>query len=127
MDLLSTRRAFLQILGATAATAVFDPEFLLWKPGAKTIFIPAPSTTVGLPFGQLLRVGDVVELWKNGHPYLKVDPITRLVIPGAMQQFVVTSVGGSTAIVTPAIEEHPRRKLALVQWAPPVHRGRHGY
>ena len=32
------RRSFLSML---AATAVLDPERLLWVPGAKTIFIPA--------------------------------------------------------------------------------------
>jgi hypothetical protein len=41
-----TRRSFLKsIAGATAAASalVVDPEFLLWKPGAKKIFLPAPQ------------------------------------------------------------------------------------
>lgn len=47
------RRGFLSALGAFAATAVLDPEFLLWKPGAKTIFIPHVFT---LPQDELLHL-----------------------------------------------------------------------
>ena len=34
------RRGFLSVLGGVAATAVLDPEYLLWVPGAKTFSIP---------------------------------------------------------------------------------------
>lgn len=35
------RRAFLSTLGAALAGATLDPERLLWRPGAKTIFLPS--------------------------------------------------------------------------------------
>lgn len=51
------RRGFLTTLGAFAATAVLDPEKLLWTPGKKTIFIPKAytqpiwaATTMEVPF-----------------------------------------------------------------------------
>lgn len=34
-----SRRGFLSTLAATAAAAVYDPEMLLWKPGAKSFFV----------------------------------------------------------------------------------------
>lgn len=37
------RRAFLGALASLAATAVLDPERLLWVPGQKTIFVPKPQ------------------------------------------------------------------------------------
>ena len=37
------RRSFLTALATGAAALAFDPERLLWTPGAKTIFIPKPS------------------------------------------------------------------------------------
>jgi hypothetical protein len=41
------RRAFLQLLGAgTVAAVAFDPERLLWVPGAKTIFLPPEKSIV---------------------------------------------------------------------------------
>jgi hypothetical protein len=39
------RRGFLGALAGIAATAVVDPEVLLWKP-TKTIFIPPPGITL---------------------------------------------------------------------------------
>jgi hypothetical protein len=39
-----TRRGFLSVLGvAGAAAMVIDPEMLLWRPGAKTIFMPSDA------------------------------------------------------------------------------------
>lgn len=35
------RRAFFGLLGAGAAGFVIDPERLLWRPGAKTFFLPS--------------------------------------------------------------------------------------
>lgn len=35
------RRGFFGFLGGVAATAVLDPERLLWVPGTKTIFLPS--------------------------------------------------------------------------------------
>ena len=41
------RRGFLSVLSAVSATAVLDPERLLWVPGAKTISIPPIKHCVG--------------------------------------------------------------------------------
>lgn len=41
-----SRRAFLQLASASAAAVAFDPERLLWVPGAKTIFLPPEKTIV---------------------------------------------------------------------------------
>ncbi len=48
------RRGFLNLLGAVAAGAAFDPERLLWVPGAKTISIPRARAFVP----DTIRVGD---------------------------------------------------------------------
>lgn len=37
------RRGFLSLVSAVSATAVLDPEKLLWQRGAKTISIPSAS------------------------------------------------------------------------------------
>lgn len=63
------RRRFLQALGLTAIAAaageaVLDPEFALWKPGAKTILLP-PTTVFELGHHQI-RVGDVLTI--GGYP-----------------------------------------------------------
>src|SRR5690606_38205400 len=94
------RRAFLKALttglAATAATAVIDPEELLWVPGAKTYFLPPdpPAVTpVGGLVGGVLRPGDVFTI--DGvfatNPYTHQK--TRL-----EQQFVVTGVSTSGVI-----------------------------
>ena len=57
-----TRRGFLSALSAFAATAVLDPERLLWKPGEKTIFIPPPGYRL-LPIGEITR--RMLETLKN--------------------------------------------------------------
>lgn len=70
------RRSFLQLFGAAAAGAVLDPEMLLWRPGAKTIFLPAAKTLtteeVIAVFKQvygadaLARLASLeIALWKN--------------------------------------------------------------
>lgn len=53
------RRSFLKSLFAGATALAFDPEKLLWKPGAKTIFLPAaPAIAVAGPltFDEINRV-----------------------------------------------------------------------
>jgi hypothetical protein len=37
------RRAFLGLSSAALAAFALDPERLLWRPGARTIFLPSPS------------------------------------------------------------------------------------
>jgi len=49
---MATRRAFLAALSAAGAGMVYDPEFALWKPGARTFFLPSPPCE--LEVGQLL-------------------------------------------------------------------------
>jgi len=63
------RRAFLQVLAATAAGAVLDPELLLWVPGQKTIFLP-PVVTPAAPIvfdsisiaSTMFQLGDHIEI-----------------------------------------------------------------
>jgi hypothetical protein len=38
-----SRRAFLGLSAAALAAVALDPERLLWRPGARTIFLPSPS------------------------------------------------------------------------------------
>jgi hypothetical protein len=38
-----SRRAFLGLSAAALAAFALDPERLLWRPGARTIFLPSPS------------------------------------------------------------------------------------
>lgn len=94
------RRSFLSGLFGVAATAVvapaiiFDPELLLWKPGAKTIFIPSaaipPEFSSTFATGSATFVaGDVITI--NGR-YAR-HPRTRK-LTGFLQQFVVTDNDG---------------------------------
>ncbi len=53
------RRSFLRLFGAGAAAMVLDPELLLWKPGEKTIFLPA------------------VQAFEGNYQLLTIDIITR--------------------------------------------------
>jgi hypothetical protein len=54
------RRSFFSSLAAFAATATLDPERLLWRPGAKTIFVPSLLTNpeIGISI-KLLRSYDI--------------------------------------------------------------------
>lgn len=47
------RRGFLSLFSAAAATAVVDPERLLWVPGRKSISIPKP---------RVWKVGDTIQI-----------------------------------------------------------------
>jgi hypothetical protein len=62
------RRAFLGALGAAIAGATLDPERLLWVPGRKRIFIPAPQPAVFLPpfFVAIVPRGQYrFSIWQN--------------------------------------------------------------
>ena len=55
-----TRRSFIGLSAAALAAFTLDPDRLLWRPGAKTIFIPPPSrvryySSVPGKFGQIAR------------------------------------------------------------------------
>ena len=54
------RRTFLSLSTAAVAAFALDPDLLLWRPGAKTIFIPPPSrvryySSVPGKFGRIAR------------------------------------------------------------------------
>ena len=58
------RRSFLSMLGVGAAATAFDPERLLWVPGVKTIFVPAPPRIlkpIGVWNGHLITADDIVD------------------------------------------------------------------
>lgn len=70
------RRNFLGSLTAIAGTLTLDPERLLWRPGEKKIFIPAPPRV--LRMSELtdrcnLVIGDILKI---SHRYA-VNPMTR--------------------------------------------------
>lgn len=56
-----TRRGFLQTMLAaavgTAATGTFDPERLLWVPGAKTFFLPSPTLVTAQTMDEAIEEG----------------------------------------------------------------------
>ncbi len=66
------RRGFFSVLSAVAATAVLDPEKLLWVPKRKLISIPKPRTAMqiidcafaGLP-AELTRREDREEAFRR--------------------------------------------------------------
>lgn len=77
------RRAFLSTLAAGLAGAALDPERLLWRPGAKAIFLPPkPSllAPIGLTRGDVFTIEGVYAI--NPMTY---EPVERLL------QFVVTA------------------------------------
>lgn len=67
------RRLFIQtILGSVAAAAVaseLDPERLLWVPGSKTIFLPAPKTVETAELIQQPTVAVLEEIAGSGGRY----------------------------------------------------------
>jgi hypothetical protein len=85
------RRAFLQTLAAAAAGLAIDPEQFLWRPGAKTIFLP-PTPVITTPVITTLatggfRQGDVITIewhWSR-------NPTTGRLMVGQPQTFVVTA------------------------------------
>lgn len=63
------RRAFIGALAAATAGFALDPERLLWRPGAKTIFLPA-ATPLWVPaVGDLVALGGIdnatFSFWRN--------------------------------------------------------------
>lgn len=89
------RRAFLATLTAAAAGLALDPEQLLWRPGAKTIFLPSARPTICT--SQQLIIGDVFTI--SG--VYAVNPLT-LQWTGRLQQFVITfdATAGSDVPIT---------------------------
>jgi hypothetical protein len=51
------RRRFLQLAAAVTAGTMFDPERLLWVPGAKTYFIPDPTIVTAATMADALTAG----------------------------------------------------------------------
>lgn len=62
------RRAFLGTLTTLAAGFILDPEMALWRPGAKTIFLPTPWTP---------RPGELVRWSGAGMPIAKGFKVER--------------------------------------------------
>ena len=77
------RRAFLQTLAAAVAGATLDPERLLWRPGAKSIFLPPPPSLLAPT--ELLR-GDLFTI----EGVYAINPMTYAPIE-RLQQFVITA------------------------------------
>jgi hypothetical protein len=87
------RRGFLSTLATFAAGAVLDPEFLIWRPSAKTIFLPsAKAGVITLPSPVL---GDVFTI----AGVFAVNPTTGRKTD-FLQQFVVTGVAESDRILS---------------------------
>ena len=59
---MTSRRGFLGALAGLVSGVVLDPELLLWKPGAKTISIPAPKRLLGLTHGDIITIAGVYEV-----------------------------------------------------------------
>ena len=71
------------MLGALAAGAALDPDFLKWEPGARTYFdMGAGRDWTVMTF----KRGDIFTI--EGRYAL--NPVTGKVIPGQLQSFIVT-------------------------------------
>ena len=57
-----SRRGFLSLLPAGVAGLTLDPERLLWRPGAKTIFLPSPRV---VNYGSFVSYDDVTATLKH--------------------------------------------------------------
>lgn len=94
------RRAFLASLGIGAAAIALDPELLLWKPGARSIFLPTPApslvTSVGLTIGDVFTIDGLYA----------INPVTGRGT-GYLQNYIITATTEageiSPAIVCPRI------------------------
>lgn len=53
-----SRRSFLGLSASALAGFTLDPDRLLWRPGARTIFIPAPSQSL---YYSTIVVGGLVQ------------------------------------------------------------------
>lgn len=83
-----TRRFFLGSLGAAAAGLALDPERLLWVPGQRKIFIPAPARVVA---AAAFTRGDVITIaGRYAINPLTREPVQRRDGTKFLQQLVVT-------------------------------------
>lgn len=69
-----TRRGFLGLIPVAAAGMVLDPDRLLWRPGAKTIFIPAPM----LPVSLSLTTADIIACFKEVYSAERLAELSQL-------------------------------------------------
>jgi hypothetical protein len=61
---MTSRRGFLAAVSAAVGAFALDPEFALWKPGAKLISIPSPAVrSVLIPTSEMNRV--IVERFRE--------------------------------------------------------------
>ncbi len=77
------RRGFLSLFGIGPATAVIDPERLIWVPGRKLISIPRPLVWASIDFGYPLPSSPV--FWTADRNYIitKVTVSTAIAAEGA--------------------------------------------
>jgi hypothetical protein len=60
------RRSFLRTLATISAGAVLDPDRLLWVPGQRTFFIPAPRVNRNTLITPEWIMADVLTHWEQG-------------------------------------------------------------
>lgn len=111
------RRGFLGALAAALAGATLDPERLLWRPGAKTIFLPTPqdarvytsfqelTSAVAHSISRQLRLTSLDDPpWRPGEGYkighvvghhLMTDQINVAVSPGPWPEREVDAMAGA--------------------------------
>ena len=67
------RRAFLGLFSTALATAAYDPERLLWRPGTKTVFLPPSAgwSASGLAFRRDAFALTMAPRWWTVKPALR--------------------------------------------------------
>lgn len=95
------RRAFLQTLAVGLVGTTFDPEWLLWVPGAKTIFLPS-----------VIAQAAPVTITTSMHVFGEGDIFT---IGGDPQTFRVMSVTSSGVYEVKPVIAYSGQKMACRQ------------
>ena len=111
------RRSFLSTLALGAAGFALDPERLLWRPGAKTIFLPPVCN---------LQIGDLVVLDDRGWRVLMSTDVGFSGLIGAVKDIhfgapdVVTH-GPVTVNLASEVPDLAGGSLSIEQWESPYH------
>lgn len=83
------RRGFLGSLGGLLAGATamsLDPDFQIWKPGAKLISIPKPTVRQPVPGGVSLRIMRNVDI-RTGQIISRMDVLYGAVLQGPHKDY----------------------------------------